>query len=108
MAGDEMCYVTDGVFLYKSPQSGNLYMIWSGMSPDGYALGVARSKTGRIAGPWIQDPEPVFARDGGHGMIFTDFGGTLRLALHQPNNPEGAERMRLFEIEEVDNTLRLK
>lgn len=108
LSGNEMCYVTDGVFLYKSPQTGNLYMIWSGMSADGYALGVARSKTGRITGPWIQDPEPVFSRDGGHGMIFRDFGGVLRLALHQPNNPEGAERMRLFEIVETGNTLRLK
>lgn len=108
LSGNEMCYVTDGVFLYKSPQSGNLYMIWSGMSADGYALGVARSKTGRITGPWIQDPNPVFSRDGGHGMIFRDFSGVLRLALHQPNNPEGAERMRLFEIVETGNTLRLK
>lgn len=41
-------------------------------------------------------------------MIFTDFNGKLRLALHQPNNPEGAERMVLFEIEEADNTLKLK
>ena len=108
LSGDDMCYVTDGVFLYKSPQSGHLYMIWSGMSADGYALGVARSKTGRITGPWIQDPEPIFSRDGGHGMIFRDFGGVLRLVLHQPNNPEGAERMRLFEIVETGNTLRIK
>lgn len=107
-AGNDMCYVTDGVFLYKSPETDNLYMIWSSLSESGYAIGVARSKTGRISGPWIQNPTPMFSKDGGHGMIFTDFNGTLRLALHQPNNPEGAERMILFEIEEADNTLRLK
>ncbi|MDE6529005.1 MAG: glycoside hydrolase family 43 protein, partial [Muribaculaceae bacterium] len=108
LSGNDMCYVTDGVFLYKSPRSGNLYMIWSSMSGDNYALGVARSKTGLITGPWIQDPEPVFSRNGGHGMIFTDFNGDVKVALHHPNNPEGAERMRLFEIEEIGNTLRLK
>ena len=103
-----MCYVTDGVFLYKSPETDNLYMIWSSLSESGYAIGVARSKTGRISGPWIQNPIPMFSKDGGHGMIFTDFNKKLRLALHQPNNPEGAERMILFEIEETDNTLQLK
>ena len=108
MAGNDMCYVTDGVFLYKSPETDNLYMIWSSLSESGYAIGVARSKTGRISGPWIQNPIPMFSKDGGHGMIFTDFNKKLRLALHQPNNPEGAERMILFEIEETDNTLQLK
>lgn len=107
-ADGDTCYVTDGVFLYKSPHTGNLYMIWSGFCESGYALGVARSKTGRVTGPWIHNPTPMFARDGGHGMIFNDFDGKLRLVLHGPNNPAGSERARFFEIEEADNTLRLK
>ncbi len=42
-----------------------------------------------MTGPWIQDQEPVFSRDGGH------FGGVLKLVFLQPNNPEDAERMQL-------------
>lgn len=87
-----MCYVTDRVFVYKSPQSGNLYIIWSGMSADGSALGMVSSNTKPMTGPWIQDQEPVFSRDGGH------FGGVLKLVFLQPNNPEDAERMQLLEI----------
>lgn len=102
------CYVTDGVFLYKSPDTGNLYMIWSSNSKDGYALGVARSKTGKITGPWVQNKQPLFSQNGGHGMIFRGFDGKLWLVLHGPNNPEGAERMHLFEIEEFNDTLRIK
>lgn len=101
-------FVTDGVFLYKSPTSGNLYMIWSSFMNGEYALGVARSKTGRITGPWIQIPQPLFSKDGGHGMIFTDFDDKLRVALHGPNHPGGAERLLLFEVYDDGNTLQLK
>lgn len=104
----EKCYITDGVYLYKSPNTDNLYMIWSSFSHGNYALGVARSKTGKIAGPWVQNKQPLFSQNGGHGMIFRDFDGKLWLVLHGPNNPEGAERMHFFEIEEFNNTLRIK
>lgn len=98
-------YVTDGVFIHKSKTSGNLYMIWSSFCNGEYALGVARSKTGKITGPWIQIPDPIFKQDGGHGMIFTDFDGNLRLIFHGPNNPEGAERARIYTIYDDGNTL---
>lgn len=104
--GGEKTYVTDGVFLYRSPESGNLYMIWSSFHHGNYAVGVARSKTGRITGPWIQHPQPLMSQDGGHGMIFTDFHGNLRLVLHGPNMPEGAERARIFTIADNGTTLR--
>ena len=35
-------------------------------------MGVARSTTGSVLGPWVQQDEPLWARNGGHGMIFTD------------------------------------
>lgn len=77
-------YVTDGPFLFRS-EMGELQMIWSSFRDGSYALGIARSMSGTITGPWIQDPQPVFKEDGGHGMIFRTFEGQSLLAIHQPN-----------------------
>jgi arabinan endo-1,5-alpha-L-arabinosidase len=50
--------------------------------------------------------EPLFAGDGGHGMLFRRFDRTLMLALHQPNrSPE--ERARLFEVEDTGEGIRV-
>lgn len=77
-------YVTDGPFLYRA-QNGALLMLWSSFGAGGYAQGVARSTSGQILGPWIQEPEPLYAQDGGHGMVFRTFDGRLMLTLHRPN-----------------------
>jgi arabinan endo-1,5-alpha-L-arabinosidase len=76
-------YVTDGPWLYRN--GGELRMLWSSFGKEGYATGVARSASGRIAGPWRQDAEPYFAKDGGHGMLFATFAGDRQLSIHQPN-----------------------
>lgn len=76
--------ITDGPFLHRAP-SGTLSILWSSFGVDGYALGVARSATGALMGPWIQDDEPIWGRDGGHGMLFRTFDGRLHLAIHRPN-----------------------
>ena len=99
-------YITDGCFLYRT-KSGKLLMIWSSSSKEGYAIGIAESTTGKITGPWKQHPEPIFDRDGGHGMIFKTFEGKLCLVLHQPNSG-GAERAHFFELEDTGNTLIIK
>jgi hypothetical protein len=77
-------YVTDGPFLRHAP-NGSLIMVWSGFGKEGYTLGQARSASGSLLGPWTQVREPLFRRDGGHGMMFEDFQGGLYLTLHQPN-----------------------
>jgi hypothetical protein len=78
-------YVTDGPFLWRLDEN-NLIMLWSSFGEDGrYRLGIARSKTGLLAGPWQQDAAPFFAADGGHGMLFHSLEGKLLLALHTPN-----------------------
>ena len=100
------CWVTDGPYLYRS-QTGRLLMIWSSFGAGGYTVGVARSESGRLRGPWRQQAEPLFADDGGHGMLFKRFDGRLMLALHQPNKT-GSERERLFELEDTGDTLRIK
>ena len=98
-------YVTDGPFLYRT-KTGRLLMIWSSFGAGGYTTGVALSQSGAVRGPLTQVPEPLFAGDGGHGMLFTRFDGTLMLTLHQPDrSPE--ERARLFEVEDVGEGIRL-
>lgn len=91
-------YVTDGPFLYRN-RKGELLMLWSSFGDRGYAIGVARSQSGEVAGPWLQMPEALFARDGGHGMLFRTFDGELLLSIHRPNVPPD-ERPRFFRVEE--------
>lgn len=99
------CWVTDGPDFYKS-KSGKLFMIWSSFSDTGYTTGVAVSDSGKLAGPWKQNAEPLFSADGGHGTIFKRFDGQLMLVLHSPN--KNTERAKLYEIEDTGETLRIK
>ena len=99
--------VTDGCFMYKTKWN-KLLMIWSSFGTKGYAIGIAESESGKLAGPWKQQDNLLFAEDGGHGMIFKTFDNKLYLALHQPNNPSGQERLILTEIEDTGDTLIVK
>lgn len=97
-------YITDGPFTYRA-KNGELLMLWSSFTTDrNYALGIARSQSGKIQGPWLQDDEPLYARDGGHGMLFETFEGTLMLALHSPNQTPN-ERPVFREIRDQDGRL---
>lgn len=98
-------YVTDGPSMHRAAD-GRLFMLWSSFGDSGYALGVATSATGRLAGPWTQAPEALFPLDGGHGMLFRDFDGRLLLTLHQPNDTPN-ERARFFEVLETSSGLQL-
>lgn len=49
----------------------------------GYSLGLACSEDG-LFGRWRQGEKPVFAGDGGHGMIFA-CGDKKLLVMHKPN-----------------------
>lgn len=77
-------YITDGPWLHRMA-NGDLIMLWSSFSKGGYTVGVARSDSGDILGPWQQMPEPLYAGDGGHCMVFRSFDGQLWLAYHRPN-----------------------
>jgi beta-xylosidase len=77
-------HVTDGPWLHRLA-SGELIMLWSSFSTGGYTVGVARSASGEILGPWQQVREPLYAGDGGHCMVFRTFDGQLRMAFHRPN-----------------------
>lgn len=74
--------VTDGPWVFKT-QTGKLGMLWSSWAGhDTYAIGVAYSESGSVMGPWIQEQEPLFGKDGGHGMLFRTFDGDLKLCMH--------------------------
>ncbi len=89
--------VTDGCYMYMT-ELGELLMIWSNWDAYGYCVGLARSSSGSILGPWTQDPNPLFTAayfeeydgvsgyDGGHGMIFEDEKGQLWMSIHSPND----------------------
>ncbi len=99
-------YVTDGPFLQRL-RDGTLIMLWSSLGAKGYAMGVSRSETGQVIGPWQHDPQAIWAEDGGHGMIFETFEGQLMLAFHRPNRTPD-ERAMFVEIEEANGGIRLK
>ncbi|MEF3305003.1 glycoside hydrolase family 43 protein [Paenibacillus sp. GYB003] len=110
--------VTDGPFLFRS-EAGELRMIWSSFDKRGYNVGVARSVSGLITGPWKHEPKPLFGpseaddgrkpaapAEGGHGMLFRTFDGRPMLVIHAPNkHPE--ERPAIVPVREIDGTLAL-
>lgn len=94
--------ITDGPFLYRT-QNGSLLMLWSNYDREGYCVGLAKSKSGAVTGPWVQMEEPLYSKkytgvyDGGHGMIFTDMDGNMWMAMHSPNTAtEVAQERTVF------------
>ena len=79
-------------------------MIWSSFGEKGYLQSVLYSDNGRLNGRWLAQ-ELLFETDGGHGMIFRDFAGRLKLALHYPNS--GPEHLKLFNLTDEKGKLRI-
>lgn len=77
-------YVTDGPFMWRRG-NGDALLLWSSFSDEGYAQALAASD-GDIDGDFKPLPEPLFRKDGGHGMLFRALDGRLMLALHAPND----------------------
>ncbi len=98
-------YVSDGNWFHRS-ETGELLMLWSSYGPERYAVGIARSESGKVRGPWVQQEEPIWVDDGGHPMLFRTFDGRLAMVIHQPNRK--VERARFFEMEDLGHTLRIK
>jgi hypothetical protein len=93
-------YVSDGPFLFRTG-TGRLGMLWSSWSSHRYAQGVAYSATGRLAGPWIQQEEPLLDQNTGHGMLFQTFEGKTLLSLHSQSLEEnpGPRKPVLLEVD---------
>jgi len=98
----ENLYVTDGPELYRT-RTGQLLMLWASYDRGSYVETVARSETGRLAGPWRQ-LEPLVGNDSGHGMLFRTFEGQLMMVLHQPFNNA---RAKLFDMEDTGDNLKV-
>ena len=82
-------------------------MLWSGFTPGGaYAISWAASEFGDVRGPWNQQKKPLYALDGGHGMLFRAFSGQLMMACHCPND-HSRKRILLFEMEETADALHI-
>lgn len=98
--------ITDGPFFYRC-ENGELLMIWSSFGKSGYLQAVARSKSGKLEGPWTHEDLPLFEKDGGHGMLFKGLDGKMYLTLHAPNQTL-QERPVFFAISEKDGHLVLE
>jgi beta-xylosidase len=97
-------YITDGAWFHRT-KTGKLVMLWSSYGPAKYATGQAISRSGTLAGPWVQEEEPLWRDDGGHPMLFHTFDGRLVMTLHQPNRR--VERARFFEMDDSGDSLRI-
>lgn len=77
-------FVTDGPYLMK--RDGELICIWSSFtSGKRYCEAISRSSNGSLFGEWSIDDELIFEDDGGHGMVFSDYGGQEYFVYHSPN-----------------------
>lgn len=95
-------WVTDGPFLWRTTD-GTLLCLWASFSESGYTQAVAVSDNGDIDGVFTQ-ADPLFMRDGGHGMIFRALDDQIYLTLHSPNaTPQ--ERPRLYPVTEQGKRL---
>lgn len=97
--------VTDGPFVFRT-QSGRLGMLWTSWIYTDYTQGVAYSESGKLDGPWVQEPEPITPPNYGHGMMFRTFDGKLLLCCHSHYNNRG-NYIRIPSFFEVDDTDKL-
>lgn len=104
----EIWHVTEGPFFYRGKE--DLYLLWSGFKGkvNGkhiYFQAVAKSDNGEIDGNWVFQDELLKDDDSGHGMLFKDFDGNLKLVLHYPNNGNGIEKPVIYDVYEKDGKL---
>jgi arabinan endo-1,5-alpha-L-arabinosidase len=102
---DRIGYVADGPWMHRLA-TGDLIMLWSSLSKSGYTVGLARSLTGEILGPWEQLPEPIYDADSGHCMVFHDFDSQPCLAFHRPN-PFPNEHPQFIPIRETGSSIEI-
>lgn len=77
--------VTDAPFIHRM-NNGRLVMLWSSFDKNGkYAMGAAYAPSGKVTGPWVQSATTLNNDDGGHGMLFYDRSGQLKISYHAPN-----------------------
>lgn len=101
-------YVTDGPWVFRT-QTGKLGMLWSSWGKKRYSIGVAYSESGKLKGPWIQEEEPLFGDNGGHGMMFRTFDGKLKLCMHyvDSNDERPSRKPMILDVDDSGDKLML-
>lgn len=99
-------YITDGPFVFTLP-GGGLGMLWSSFCASGYCQAFCYSTSGKITGPWKQMDKPLYEHDSGHGMLFMDFEGKLKLVLHNHNRSSGGSHPVFLDVVLSDNQLKI-
>jgi beta-xylosidase len=95
---DDIAFITDGPFVVRD--DAGLALLWSSGGEGGYSVGVARSSTGLITGPWVHQREPLVGSDGGHAMLLTTRNERF-LVFHQPNELT-LERLTIRRVAETN------
>lgn len=111
---EKVGFLTDAPFMYEA-LNGDLIMLWSSYSnPNygdagygGYTVAVARSKSGKIEGPWAHDELLLMDRNAGHSSLFRDLQGQLYLSTHYPDTPHGSERPLFVKVLETESCLEI-
>jgi hypothetical protein len=89
--------------------NGDLAMLWSPIlfvnGKYNYLVLMAKSKNNKLRGEWEFIDKPIFDKNGGHSMIFTDLKGEKKIALHINVVPETP---RFLDVEEIDGELVVK
>lgn len=82
-------------------------MLWTSWVYDVYTQGVAYSQSGTLAGPWIQEKEPVTPPNFGHGMLFRTWEGKLLMVIHSHKNVNGRviRIPHLFEVNDAGDKI---
>ncbi|MEI8271792.1 MAG: family 43 glycosylhydrolase [Paludibacter sp.] len=91
--------VGDSPFIYRTAEN-ELIMLWSSFSLSNgkYCIGVARSASGLVIGPWVHDAAPLNDDDGGHAMIFKSFEGKTKISYHATNSHPSYVTISDFEV----------
>jgi len=117
--GDDIMYPTDeGGGAARAPfahrlADGSLVILWTNCTPYGYAIGISRSESGEIYGPWKQYDKPVYALDGAHASLFKRLDdGMIMMPLYNLGRPvEGRPgpgiRTVIYEMEECNGLLEI-
>lgn len=93
--------VTDGPFCFRTA-TGTLGIFWTSWHAGIYTTGVAYSTSGKIEGPWVQEPDPILPDDYGHAMMFQDLSGKWLISVHSTKNLEQGGMERHPHIFDVD------
>jgi len=95
--------VTDGPWLFRT-KTGKLGMLWTSWVFSEYTQGVAYSKSGKLAGPWVHEPTPFTPPNYGHSMLFHTFDGKLLMAVHSHREDKSGRYIRIPQLFEVDDS----